>query len=308
MRSQGRSGQAVVSPLRVSPTLAGAVADLAAAFTKAGLETPSLDARRLVLGCLHLAPVDLLREPGLAIAQNQLRRIDEAAARRLAREPVSRILGERAFHGLDLEIGPATLDPRPDTETLVDGVLELIEQNLVPNGRSPRILDIGTGSGAILVALLHRLPAATGLGIDISDAALSIAARNAARHGIADRASFRRSDWLAAVEGQFDLVVSNPPYIATCEIAALDPEVSLYDPVTALDGGSDGLAAYRAIAAQCGRVLADAGWLVVEVGQGQSEPVTRLLAETAAEPLEPEIRVWADLSGMPRCVALRARP
>ncbi len=308
MTRQGEAGAADVMPLDASSTLADAVAVLAAAFAKAGLDTPPLDARRLVVGCLRLSPADLLRAPERAISPDERRQLESAAARRLAREPVSRILGERAFHGLDFEIGPATLDPRPDTETLVDGALGLIEQGLVPGGDSPRILDIGTGSGAILIALLHRLPAATGLAIDISDAALAIAARNARRHGVADRAMFRRSSWLETVEEEFDLVVSNPPYIPTRNIAALEPEVAAYDPSAALDGGPDGLDPYRAIAAQCPRVLAPAGWLAVEVGLGQAEDVSILLTEAFEVTRATDVRIWPDLARTPRCVAVRARP
>lgn len=292
--------------LENASTLASAVSYLTTAFCEAGLETPSLDARRLVLGCLGLPPVALLREPERPVSPGERRLLDVAARRRLAREPVSRILGERGFHGLDLEIGPATLDPRPETETLVDGVLELVRQGRVPVGSEPRILDLGTGSGAILVALLHRLPAASGLGVDISQAALEIAARNASRHGLAHRAAFKLSTWLAAVEGQFDIVVSNPPYIPTHAIATLEPEVS-FDPHAALDGGPDGLAPYRAIAHQAPRVLARGGWLAVEVGVDQADSVATILGEAVCGATANGVQVWNDLAGIPRCVAVQAR-
>jgi len=290
-----------------SLTLASAVSELITAFSEAGLETPPLDARRLVLGCLGLPPVALLREPERPVSPDECRRIRAAAGRRLSREPVSRILGERAFHGLELEIGPPTLDPRPETETLVDGVLELVRQGRVPGGCAPRILDIGTGSGAILVALLHRLPSAIGLGVDISEPALAIAARNAARHGVSTRATFKPSAWLQAVDGQFDIVVSNPPYIPSLMIASLEPEVA-YDPLLALDGGPDDLAPYRAIARQCPRVIAHGGWLAVEVGVDQAASVAQILTEAVNGPTVNCVHVWNDLAGIPRCVAVQARP
>lgn len=302
-----------VTPDRVTPpapenatTLARAVSELIAAFSDAGLETPSLDARRLVLGCLGLPPITLLRDPERPVSSDERQRLSSAARRRLAREPVSRILGERAFHGLEFEIGPSTLDPRPETETLVDGVLELVRQGLSPGGKAPRILDIGTGSGAILVALLHRLPAACGLGVDISEPALAIAARNASRHGVGHRATFKLSTWLEAVEGQFDIIVSNPPYIPSHAIATLEPEVA-YDPRAALDGGPDGLAPYRAIAHQCPRVLVHGGWLAVEVGVDQASTVAQLLTEAVGQSTAPGLHIWSDLAGVPRCVAVVSR-
>ena len=283
-------------------TLGTAVAALSRAFAAAGLDTPALDARRLVLFALGLEPPVLLREPERPLSELDRRRLDEVVRRRLAREPVSRIEGRRAFHDLDLEIGPATLDPRPETETLVDAAIELMAKHT-----APRILDPGTGSGAILLALLDRLPAATGIGVDISQDALDIAGRNAVRLGLASRASFHRSNWLASVEGTFDLVVSNPPYIPRGDLEALEPEVAGFDPRAALDGGSDGLAAYRALAADLIRVLRCGAWVVVEVGAGQSEDVARILRAAVHGTAHMESRVWHDLGGIARCVAVRSR-
>ncbi len=227
------TGPAATPPV----TVAEALAILSEAFREAGLDTPGLDARRLVAGTLGLDDVHLLRAPETVVADTSRHALLTAARRRLAREPVSRILAIRHFHGLALEIGPATLDPRPDTETLVDGVLALVAEGRVPGGAAPRILDLGTGTGAILIALLAALPEARGTGTDRSPEALEIARRNATRHALADRATFLQSDWLDAVTGQFDLIVSNPPYIASGDIAALDPEVRDHDPHLALDGG-----------------------------------------------------------------------
>lgn len=280
---------------------------MARCFGDAGLDTPALDARRLALGILALDALALVRDPDRPLVRRDRARLAEASRRRLAREPVSRILGHRAFHGLDLEIAPATLDPRPDTETLVDAVLELSTAASPVADGAPRILDLGTGSGAILLALLVSLPRATGVGVDISTDALAVAARNAARLGLERRATFERSNWFSAVPGSFDLVVANPPYIPSRDIMSLDPEVARYDPIAALDGGADGLDAYRAISAGLRGALQPNGWVVVEVGSGQSEAVAGILRRAFPEHATVETRVWPDLAGRLRCVAVRAR-
>lgn len=284
-----------------------AVAAMTHAFREAILDTPGLDARRLAAAALGLDEAMLLREPERPLDQAGRDRLAQVCARRLLREPVSRIVGIRAFHGLDFEIGPATLDPRPDTETLVDGVLDLVAKGLVPGGCAPRILDLGTGSGAILVALLVSLPAATGVGVDISQAALDLARRNADRLDLGSRVSFLRSSWFEAVAGPFDIVVSNPPYIARSEIADLEPEVSRHDPIAALDGGVDGLDAYRAIIAGVSAVLAPDGWLALEIGIGQQVPICDLLRAVGLGQQPGSLQVWPDLSGTARCVAVKAR-
>lgn len=300
----------VSASLALPATLESTVRTLAVAFRDAGLETPELDARRLVLDTLSLDNTALLRDPDRHLSADERQRIAGHQSRRLAREPVSRILGQRAFHGLDLEITPATLDPRPDTETLVDGVLQLVAEGRVSGGEAPRILDVGTGSGAILIALLHRLPKASGLGTDISEAALTVAKRNAARHGLAARASFREARWLDGIDGSFDLIVSNPPYIPSGIVAELEPEVARFDPVAALDGGADGLVAYRAIAGDVRRLLTPGGWIAVEVGIGQSQDVASILAAGLGDRQHDragDTLIWLDLGGIPRCVAREAR-
>jgi release factor glutamine methyltransferase len=309
MQDRSQAADAALSPQQLG-TLRQAVRSLAITFRDAGLETPDLDARRLVLDGLSLDSATLLREPDRRLDSREQQRIREACTRRLAREPVSRILGKRAFYGLDLEISPATLDPRPDTETLVDGVLRLISDGRAPGGEAPHILDIGTGSGAILVAVLSRLPKATGLGTDISAEALAVARRNASRHGLARRAGFQKTSWADGIKGPFDLVISNPPYISTEKLSGLEPEVAHFDPRGALDGGADGLSAYRAIAGSLPRILAPGGWVAVEVGVGQSDAVASILAnglndrrnDVASSGL-----IWCDLGGIARCVALEAR-
>ena len=288
-------------------TLAAAQRRVAQAFAAAGLETPALDARLLVAGALGLDRAAMVRAPERSIAPTEVKRIEAFAARRLAREPVSRILGTRAFHGLEFEIGPATLDPRPETETLVDGVLRLVAGGETPGGVAPRILDLGTGSGAILIALLAALPEASGLATDISMEALAVAGRNAGRHGFAGRIRLLKSDWLADVNGLFDVVVSNPPYIESAGIKSLAPEVAEHDPRAALDGGADGLEAYRAIIATAGRVLSNGAWLALEHGVGQDKAVQQLCNDAGSFESGTGFRRWPDFSGRIRCVAVKAR-
>ncbi len=234
-------------------------------FEAAGLDTPALDARILLTEALGLAPADLVTRSEAALGRAGAARLDDYVSRRLAREPVARILGEREFWGLGFELAPETLVPRPDTETVVQAAFAQVPGRAA----APKILDLGTGSGCLLVALLHELPNAFGIGLDRSFAALATARLNAARNGIGRRAAFLCCDWAAPLAGRFDLIVANPPYIASCDLAALDPEVREHDPLLALDGGSDGLAAFRAIFRAAGGLLTDRGALVVEFGPGQ---------------------------------------
>lgn len=278
-----------------------AQAALTRALGAAGIEEPARDARLLLMAALDLSATDLVREPGRRLSERNAQRLADVAARRLAREPVSRIAGVRGFFGRDFHITPATLDPRPCTETVVEAALEVVAAEGWP-GRPLRLLDVGTGSGALLVTLLAELPAATGVGTDISDAALAVAQANAVRLGVAGRAQFLNRRTLAGVEGPFDLLVSNPPYIPAGDIAGLDPEVRDFDPRAALDGGADGLDIYRALAADFSRCVPD-GWALLEVGAGQAEAVAGLLRE--APGAAAEVRQWTDLGGHVRCVAAR---
>ena len=267
---------------------------LAGRFAAAGIDSARLDARLLVAEALGVAPGWLLTHGELEPTAAQRATIERMAARREEREPVSRILGRRGFWTLDLRVTADTLDPRPDTETLVRGVLERLPDRLAPL----RLLDLGTGSGCILLALLSELPNARGLGLDASAAALEVAADNAARTGLAGRAMFRLGDWGEGVAGPFDVVVSNPPYIPDGEIDALAPEVARHEPRSALAGGADGLDCYRVLAPQVARLLGAGGLAGFEVGAGQAEAVAALLA--AAGLRDP--RVVADLAGIGRCV------
>lgn len=280
-----------------------ALAAAAVALRQAGIETPELDARLLLCHAAELTHEGLIARGRDRLAPENAALLERALARRLAREPVSRILGSREFYGRSFLVGPDTLDPRPDTETVIEAALAYADAR--GGRRRPlEILDLGTGTGCILLTLLAELPAARGLGTDISEAALALAANNAARLGVEQRANFLAADWLNAIEGRFDLVVSNPPYLGRGEMARLADDVALYDPLPALDGGPDGLAAYRRIAVRAAGVLADNGRLLVEIGDGQADAVAHILGRAGLK-IE-EIR--ADLAGRPRVIAARAEP
>ena len=220
----------------VSAETAGhAMRELALTFKSAGIDTPELDARILVAHALGMSRAALMANPGRALSPRERVAIGEYERRRREREPVSRIQGRRAFRTLSLEIDATTLDPRADTEIVVDAVVALAKEIARPN---LRVVDLGTGSGAILIAVLMELPDASGVGTDIDTAALQIAKRNAERAHVAPRAEFQQADWLTGLTGAFDIVVSNPPYIPSADIPALEPEVSRFDPRVALDGGA----------------------------------------------------------------------
>ncbi|GBE44107.1 MAG TPA: peptide chain release factor N(5)-glutamine methyltransferase [Rhizobiales bacterium] len=276
---------------------------LASRLRAYGVPSPELDARLLVCHACGLTHEEAAANPERMVSDAERERIGRAIERRCAREPVSRITGRREFRGLDFAIGPSSLDPRADTETLVQAVLELAGEN--ETAAPVSILDLGTGSGCVLVALLHELAAAAGVGVDANLETLRIARANALRHGVGGRAGFVCSSWAEPIGGRFDFVVANPPYIPSAEIASLEPEVARYDPRSALDGGADGLAAYRAILAGIDRVLTPGGWAAFEVGAGQSAAVGAMFGETEGGLVFGEIRQWEDLSRRIRCVAGR---
>jgi release factor glutamine methyltransferase len=263
-----------------------------------GVETAELDARLLAERAFDLSRLELVTRERDVPQPDALARFESFATRRLAGEPVMRILGEREFYGRPFRLGAATLVPRPETEALVDIGIEALS-----NLPAPRLLDLGTGTGCIAISLLAELPRATGVAVDLSPDAIAVAEHNAERHGVADRIAFRRGSWfepLAAAE-RFDLIVSNPPYIETAEIGRLDIEVREHDPLLALDGGPDGLAAYRAIARQAARFLVPGGALLLEIGWQQAEPVSDLLAAQGLG----DIAVRRDLAGHDRVVMAR---
>ena len=277
---------------------------LAGHFRAGSIDSAELDARLLVGAVLGLDLTGVIAAANRLLTSEESTRLEDFARRRLDGEPVARILGQKEFWGLPLKLSAATLVPRPDTETVVELALEMLRAAPGP-GHRLRIADIGTGSGAILLALLSELPDACGVGTDISEAALRAASANAAHLRLADRAGFVACDYAAALSDRFDLIVSNPPYIRSAEIAGLAAEVRGHDPRVALDGGADGLDAYRALIPQAAGLLAPQGALVVEAGHDQSAAIQELMA---AAGLTLERPAKADLAGILRAVAGRKLP
>ncbi|RWR09361.1 peptide chain release factor N(5)-glutamine methyltransferase [Paenirhodobacter populi] len=261
-------------------------------LTAAGIEGAATDARRLLAHVLGLAPERLLLAMQDEISPDQQAAFEAATDARTARRPVSQITGLRRFWGLDFRVTRDTLDPRPETEILVEAALE---------EPFATVLDLGTGTGCILVSLLHDRSDARGTGVDLSEAALTVARDNAVRLGVAERARFLRSDWFSAVTGTFDLIVSNPPYIAAEEMPALSPEVRDWEPHLALTPGGDGLAPYRVIAREAAARLASGGRLLLEIGPTQAGAVCDLLRGGGFERIE----VRRDLDGRDRTILAR---
>jgi len=286
-----------------SERMVEAIRRVTRALERAGVDTPSRDARLLVTEATGLDAARLIAEPDRSIAQAERRRLAELVERRCAREPVSRIMGYREFYGRDFAISPAVLDPRPDSETLIETALALAEEEGW-GAQSIRILDVGTGSGCLLVTLLAELSAAGGVGTDLSAEALDVAAQNAARHGVASRARLKARRSLEGIEEHFDIVVCNPPYISSQEIAALAPEVRDHDPRAALDGGADGLNVYREVIPTLSRVVSS-GWVLFEVGAAQAAAVAELLRTVCGPQGSTGIRFANDLGGHVRCVAAK---
>lgn len=266
-------------------------------FVAAGLDATALDARLILCAALGIDHAALLRDPDQPIGP-AADLIGELARRRLQREPTSRILGKREFWGLDFTIGPAVLDPRPETEGLVEAVVAA----LAPRREAPlRILDLGTGSGAILGALLSEFQNAFGVGVDISQAACEIARCNLEHLGFASRACVVCGDWTNALCGAFDVIVSNPPYVGSSELERLAPEVRDHDPKLALDGGKDGFAAYRAILLGLARLATPDACVALELGIGQAGGVARILTSAGFAVLA----TGRDLAGRERVVTAR---
>lgn len=286
----------------VSTLLRAAVARLRAA----GVEQAALDARLLIGHALSLTRTQLACQPDRVVDQAEAARVAAVIARREAREPVSRILGRREFWSLDFALVPDTLDPRPDSETVVEAALAMLGSLSAPQ---PETLDLGTGTGCLLLAILSEVPNARGWGLDISPAAVAAATANAERLGLAARARFLCLDWREGLAGplgaaRFDLIVANPPYIPEGDLADLAPEVTRFDPKAALVGGRDGLDAYRQLAPQVPGLLVAGGGVVFEVGAGQAAAVTMLLARAGLTVLG----VRRDLAGVERCVLARWLP
>jgi len=285
-------------------TIESARRKLAARLEAASTESAELDARLLVGAALGLDLTGLVKAAGRMLTADEADRLDAMVRRRLKGEPVARILGQKEFWSLSLHLSAETLVPRPDTETVVELALTL-QRDARHHGRRLRILDIGTGSGAILLALLTELPDAVGVGTDISGGALATARRNALDLKLGERAAFVACNYTVALAGPFDLIVSNPPYIRSADIAGLGAEVRDHDPQRALDGGTDGLDAYRAIVPEAVRLLEAGGALVVEAGQGQIKDIEALMTTAGLTPVSPPA---ADLAGILRAVAGRKMP
>ncbi len=275
----------------VTVTVAQAIRDGAARLDGIA-DNPRLESRLLLAHALGVTQNDLIREPGLVVNTSAFQAL---LTRRIDREPVALIVGHREFWSMDFQVSPATLVPRPDSETLIQAALDAFR------GRPPpeRILDLGTGTGCLLLALLTEFPAAFGIGIDLNPVAAALAKGNAARFGLAGRSSFMAGNWTNALSGSFGLIIANPPYIRAADIEALMPEVARHEPRAALDGGADGYDAYRAIVPQLVRHLSRDGSAVLELGAGQAGYVMQCGREAG---LEASVR--HDLAGIARAVVL----
>lgn len=276
---------------------------VAQSFRTGGVEEAEADARVLIGHALHLDRARLIAQSDRILEAREVTVISALATRRLRHEPVSRIVGQREFWSLPISVTPDVLVPRPETETVVEAALDFVMRRGLRLEKL-RVLDIGTGSGVLLLALLNELKNAIGTGTDVSSAALDVASANAARCRLDSRCNFVVCDIATGVEGPFDLIVSNPPYIAHDKIKTLAPEVRDYDPQVALDGGQDGLDAYRSIAGDAKRILAPGGRLFVELGAGQDEQVRALFTKAGLSPGIPR----NDLAGIPRVLGAGFMP
>jgi release factor glutamine methyltransferase len=278
--------------------IGAALEHAASVLTQAGIDEPRRRARALLAAALDLTAAEIFAHPEYKLNPEQQARVVAMLARMAAREPLSRITGRREFWGLEFLLSADTLDPRPETETIVEAVLSRLPER----ESAHRFLDLGTGTGCLLLALLSEYPKACGIGVDIAPGAARTARDNAARLGLAERARFVVGSWAGTLAGRFDAIVANPPYIQRNAITALPPEVRRYDPIRALDGGADGLDAYRAIAADLPRLLHPGSLFAAEIGFGQAPSVAAILTRHG-------LRVDAivpDLAGIERVVVARA--
>lgn len=285
---------------RPPPLLAAALAWTRRRLATAGIPTAALEARLLVGRAAGIRPDGLVAPRADApLSAEAAARLADLVGRRLAREPVAYILGEKEFWSLPFTVDRSTLIPRPDSETLIEAALGFIGSG---GGRPRRVLDLGTGSGCLLLALLHALPTATGVGVDICADALRIARANADRLGLGSRSAFVCGDWAEAIAGRFDIILANPPYVAASEWPALAPEIRVWEPRRALLAEAEGLAAYRRLLPAAARLLAPDGAAFLEMGDTQASPIARLAAEAGF----PRVDVVRDLAGIARCVQITA--
>lgn len=289
----GRTSQ----PVQAGDTIGAARRAIIQALDAHAIDTPDLDARFILCDILALDLTGLVRESARPLTDHDAGRINTYVLRRIAHEPLARIIGHTPFWNLDLIVTPHTLVPRSDTETLVRAACDVFAAR---RAQPLRIADLGTGTGAIALALLQEFPHAACWATDIDPDTLAVARRNAARNALGGRIEFVTSDYAAGLSGPFDMIVSNPPYIVHDIIPSLAPDVRDYDPHLALDGGADGLDAYRAIIGQAPALLAAGGWLLLEVGHDQAEAVARLMA---ASGLTIGGAKWHDSGGVERVVA-----
>jgi release factor glutamine methyltransferase len=282
--------------LEASTARSEALASVVETFQIAGIENPSREARLSLCAASGVSQVALITAPDEALG-SAARTVREFAMRRVAGEPLSRIVGKREFWGLSLAISPHVLDPRPETETIVEAALSILSDRR----EDPlRILDLGVGSGALLCALLTEFGSARGVGVDISADAADVARGNLQACGLSLRAEIRVGDWTSGLNGRFDLVVSNPPYIPTADLASLPREVRDFDPWLALDGGIDGLAEYRRILPESRRLLGLGGWLLVELGASQAAKVPAIANQHGFT----DVVTYRDLAGVDRVAAI----
>ena len=279
-------------------TIGASLDDAARRLREAGLDNARLDARLLLAHALNLSASEVI-DPAREFGGAPRERFDAMLRRRLAREPLAYIVGHKEFWSLDFDVGPGALIPRPESETIIEEL-----GRLVPDRNSPlELLDLGTGTACLLLAALTEYPLARGTGIDASEEALIWARRNVAKLSLEKRCSLSLADWGRNIEGSYDAILANPPYIRSGDIAALAPEVSRYEPVPALDGGPDGLTAYRDIAARIAPLLKPDGVLLAEIGEGQDAQVASILAAAGIE----TAKIVEDLARIPRCVVGRPR-
>jgi release factor glutamine methyltransferase len=278
-------------------SLSDIVSRVAKRLWQVGIENEEYEARLLVAHALGLPSATVYLEAPEHLSFRQGMDIEHYVERRCKREPLSKIVGEKEFWSLPFKVSKATLDPRPDSETLIEAVLDYFPDHMA----NLRFLDIGTGSGCLLLAALQEYPESTGLGVDISADALKIARHNAEALGMLERTTFAEGCWADAVQGVFDIILSNPPYIATAEIEALAAEVREFDPLIALDGGVEGLEAYRQLVPRLIGLLQPEGYVFLEIGYQQQADVMALVAEAGLE----VIVCKHDLAGNARCIVAR---